>query len=310
MTQASQHQAAPRWEDRDLYLALLIRQVESYLLQAFARGLVAGTVHTCLGQELVAVALAPLLAERDMFFGTHRSHGHYLAQHDDPGGLLAELLGRVGGVCNGVGGSQHLFREGRFLSTGVQGHGVAAAAGAALARKHAGTGGIAVASIGDGTWGQGIVYETLNMAALWQLPLLVLVENNQIAQSTPLARHLAGSIAGRAAAFGIDYLHLGSSDLVGLRQPLAQAIDALRSSPRPLVVEVVTTRLGPHSKGDDTRPSHETDALWERDGLARYRAAYPEQWGRVDAEVRLRLEAVIADVEARPLAAAAAEPGT
>src|SRR5205085_10545173 len=106
--------------DADLATMLLIRHFELALLDLFARGELHGTTHTCLGQEYVPVALAPLLTARDYVFSNHRGHGHYIARFGDPDGLLAEIMGRAGGVCHGVGGSQHVFRD-RYLSTGVQG---------------------------------------------------------------------------------------------------------------------------------------------------------------------------------------------
>src|SRR5262245_52932230 len=122
--------------DEDLDLAVLIRRFEEGLLRLFSSGALSGTTHTCLGQEYVPVALAPLLAD-DFVFSNHRGHGHYLAHCGDPEGLLAELMGREGAVCHGVGGSQHLRRE-RFLSTGVQGESLPAAVGVALHYKHCG----------------------------------------------------------------------------------------------------------------------------------------------------------------------------
>ena len=115
----------------DLSSLLMIRHFEQAVLDLFARGLLNGTTHTCLGQEYVPVALGPLLAPDDFVFSNHRGHGHYLARFDDPAGLLAEMTGREGAVCSGVGGSQHIFR-GTYLSTGVQGESLPVAVGTAL----------------------------------------------------------------------------------------------------------------------------------------------------------------------------------
>ena len=123
------------------------------------------------------MTVMPLLRQDDFVFSNHRGHGHYLARFDDPEGLLAEIMGRAGAVCHGVGGSQHI-RRGRYFSTGVQGESVPVAVGAALQLKREGHGALAILFIGDGTWGQGAVYEALNMAKLWQLPLIFLMENN------------------------------------------------------------------------------------------------------------------------------------
>ena len=151
---------------------VLIRQFEEAVLELYAAGLLPGTTHTYSGQEANAVGvLAHLDPARDNVLSNHRNHGHYLAYTDDVDGLLREIMGREGGVCCGRGGSQHLH-AGRFLSNGVQGGIVPIAAGMALAEQRRGSGAVTAVFIGDGTLGQGVVYETLNMASLWSLPVL------------------------------------------------------------------------------------------------------------------------------------------
>ena len=162
--------------------AYLVRVVEQELLNLFAAGRLSGTTHTCIGQEMSAVALAAALDRgKDTVVSNHRCHGHYLAWADDPDGLLAEVMGKATGVCGGLGGSQHLSARG-FFSNGIQGGIVPVAAGLAYAQKLAESGGIVAVCIGDGTLGEGVVYEALNMAAKWSLPLLVVLENNLYAQ--------------------------------------------------------------------------------------------------------------------------------
>jgi pyruvate dehydrogenase E1 component alpha subunit len=289
---------ATPYQDDDLARLLRIRHVELALLDLFAQGKVSGTAHTCLGQEWVPVALAPLIAG-DMVFSNHRGHGHYLALHDDVAGLLAEILGREGAPCLGVGGSQHLYREGSYLSTGVQGESLPVAVGVALHEKRARSGRRAVAFVGDGTWGEGAAYEALNMAALWRLPLVVVVENNGIAQTTPTRLQLAGSIAARAAAFGVGHIGIDSDDIREVRERLAGPLEAARGGV-PLVVEFSCVRVGPHSKGDDTRSADELAAVWERDWATRYRRRHPEQFERVDAAERAAVACVVETVLARP----------
>ncbi|GAB3130414.1 thiamine pyrophosphate-dependent dehydrogenase E1 component subunit alpha [Microbispora hainanensis] len=285
-------------DDADLSLMLTIRAFELKLLDLYGKGLLNGTTHTCLGQEYIPVAIEGLLDPRDHVFSNHRGHGHYLARFRDPAGLLAEIMGREGAVCAGVGGSQHIRRD-RFLSTGVQGESLPVAAGVALHLKRAEPGRLACVYVGDGTFGEGAVYEALNIASLWALPLLVVVENNGIAQSTPTARHLAGSIAGRAAAFGIDHHLIGTSDVAEIRRTLEPLVARVRSRSTPLVVEFVTRRLGPHSKGDDTRPAGAVQALREQDWYAWCAAACPGRFPRLDAEARAHIDAVAAEVTAR-----------
>jgi pyruvate dehydrogenase E1 component alpha subunit len=220
--------------------------------------------------------------------------------HDDAEGLVAEILGRAGAVCDGVGGSQHIYRAGQYMSTGVQGESTAVAVGVALHEARAGSGRLAVAFVGDGTFGEGVLYEALNLAALWHVPLLLVVEHNGIAQTTPTELQLAGSIAGRAAAFGIEHLRITDADVLRIRAVVSEAIDRARHAPHPLILEFATNRLGPHSKGDDTRSAAELDRIRRDDWAARYRAAHPEQYARVDDQQRQLVEQLVADVVSRP----------
>lgn len=288
-----------RPSDCDLRLLLLIRHFERKLLELFDRGELNGTTHTCLGQEYVPVAMSPLLDGRDFVFSNHRGHGHYLARFNDPRGLLAEIMGRDGAVCNGVGGSQHILRD-HYLSTGVQGESVPVATGVALALKRSEPGSLACAYIGDGTWGEGAVYEALNMARLWAAPLVLIVEHNGIAQSTPTAAHMAGGIAGRARAFGIDHRRIEDIDVNRIREDLAPLLKEVRDGAGPVVIEFATHRVGAHSKGDDSRPSEARRHALEHDWYPRYAADFPEQFAECDAEMRALVDSVAAEVAARP----------
>ena len=277
---------------------LMIRHFEEALLALFAAGKLNGTTHTCIGQEAVPVAVMPLLRDDDFVFSNHRGHGHYLARFGDYAGLLAEIMGRDGGVCGGVGGSQHL-RRGRYFSTGVQGESLPVATGAAWQLKREGRGGIAVPFIGDGTWGQGAVYEALNIAALWRLPLVVIVENNHIAQTTPRAEAMAGSIENRARAFGVGYVHCAGHDVAALRAKVVPVIDAARREGHPAVIEFQTQRLASHSKGDDTRDAAEVAAMRAGDWHDEWRAAEPKVFAAVEANVKARIAELVREVEGR-----------
>jgi acetoin:2,6-dichlorophenolindophenol oxidoreductase subunit alpha len=290
----------PALADDDLRLLLLIRYFELKLLDLFSQGALNGTTHTCTGQEYVPVALRTLLGAADFVFSNHRGHGHYLARFEDPQGLLAEIMGRAGAVCRGVGGSQHILRE-RYLSTGVQGQSLPVAAGTALHLKRHEPGALTCVYIGDGTWGEGAVYEALNMAALWRLPLLVVVEHNGIAQTTPTAVQMAGTIAGRAAAFGIRHRQVRSVHVGTIRDELGPYVAAVRSGGGPLIAEFETYRVGPHSKGDDTRPPEVIQRAKEGDWLRRYAAAHPAHLKRWEASMRDLVESVAAEVAGRPL---------
>src|SRR3982751_2114814 len=191
-----------RLSHRHIKEALRIRKVEEKFLELFSEGKLNGTVHTCVGQEFSAVAFAGQLKKKDFVFSNHRCHGHYIAFTGDTRGLLAELLGKASGTSGGIGSSQHLCNN-NFFSNGIQGGIVPVAAGYALGNKLKQNGAIGIVFIGDGTLGEGALYETMNIISKWEIPLMIVCENNFFAQSTPQHINLAGDIRARAAAFGI-----------------------------------------------------------------------------------------------------------
>jgi TPP-dependent pyruvate/acetoin dehydrogenase alpha subunit len=269
---------------------LTIRYFESLLLEKFSTGIFTGTTHTSLGQEANAVGVLSHIRENDVVVSNHRCHGHFLAYGGDPRALYAELMGKPDGVCGGVGGSQHLHWR-NFYSNGVQGGTVAMAAGMAMAEKRKGDNAIVIDFMGDGTLGEGIVYESLNMISLWGLPILIVLENNHIAQTTPAELAIAGSISQRFEAFGIPAARIDSSDILEI-SPLAQdLIGSVRYDSTPHALIIDTARLGTHSKGDDTRPKEEVEKLWqERDPLAIHGARLSEG---VRSSITLKIEAYI-----------------
>jgi 2-oxoisovalerate dehydrogenase E1 component len=175
-------------------------------------------------------------------------------------------MGREAGVCRGYGGSQHLAWR-HFHSNGVQAGMMGISAGLALARKKMARGAVVAAMIGDGTLGQGLVYESMNLASVWQVPLLVVVENNGIAQTTYTRETIGGSIEARGAAFGFATWHLADDDPDFCRK-VADVVAAVRASGRPGYLVLDTRRMGPHSKGDDLRPGEEMAGIHDRDPLA------------------------------------------
>jgi TPP-dependent pyruvate/acetoin dehydrogenase alpha subunit len=285
--------------NRRLYRRMrFIRRFEEVLLGLFEEGLLNGTTHACIGQEANAVALVEHLVPGDHLFSNHRCHGHFLAWTGDAFGLLAEITGDARGVCRGIGGSQHLCAPG-FKSNGVLGGILPAAAGIAFAEQLRGSDGLSVVFIGDGTLGEGVVYETLNLAALWQLPLLVVLEHNGWSQSTPSFLSLAGSIVDRFTAFGISAVEVDSTDVLEVERAAAQAVSSCRAERAPGVLVIYTYRLCHHSKSDDDRPREEVEARWLLEPLAVHgRRLEPAERRQVDDEVEAALRELLAAIRA------------
>jgi TPP-dependent pyruvate/acetoin dehydrogenase alpha subunit len=288
----------------DLYRAMYrIRRFEETVLEEFKRGVFSGTTHTSLGQEADAVGVISSLHHNDIIVTNHRCHGHFLAYGGYMHTLFAEMMGRATGVCGGRGGSQHIHWR-NLYSNGVQGGIVPIATGMALAEKRKHSDVIVTVFIGDGTFGEGIIYEAFNMAQLWALPLLVVVENNHIAQTTPTSLTLAGNLADRIRAFTIPVTELDTSDVNEIRLATGEAVNSVRETQKPYALILNTARFGPHSKGDDTRSEEELQQLQaSRDPLKIL--AQRLEAGRVAAiraeveqEVRQAFEQALADPEA------------
>ena len=246
--------------------ALTIRTVEEKFLSLFSQGKLNGTVHTCVGQEFSAIAFAGQLKKKDFIFSNHRCHGHYIAFTGDVRGLLAELLGKASGTCGGIGSSQHLCKD-NFYSNGIQGGIIPVAAGYALGNKLKENGAVGIVFIGDGTLGEGALYETMNIISKWEIPLLIVCENNFYAQSTPQSVNLAGDILARPKAFGIKTFKGNTDDPELLMKDAKAAIDYVRKETKPSFFLVDTYRLNPHSKGDDDRDVEEIKKYRESDFL-------------------------------------------
>jgi 2-oxoisovalerate dehydrogenase E1 component len=253
----------------------LIRRTERLLLTQFSRGLVSGTTHTCLGQELCQMAVVRALTHaHDVVLSNHRNHGHFLTYSGDFVGLVAEIMGRASGVCGGRGGSQHLAYR-HFHSNGVQGGMSAIGAGLSLAHKLRTDDAVVAIIVGDGTLGQGLLYESMNLAAVWGTRALYVVEHNGIAQTTPTDGTIGGSIEARGAAFGLSVWRLDDAD-PDLFSKTEAIVRDVRQTGRPGFLVIDTRRLGPHSKGDDQRGSLEMDAIRARDPLTALGGKLPD----------------------------------
>ncbi|MBL0358817.1 MAG: pyruvate dehydrogenase [Chitinophagaceae bacterium] len=282
--------------------ALTIRTVEEKFLSLFSEGKLNGTVHTCVGQEFSALAFAGQLKKKDFVFSNHRCHGHYIAFTGDTKGLLAELLGKASGTSGGIGSSQHLCNS-NFFSNGIQGGIVPVSAGYALGNKLRKNGAIGVVYIGDGTLGEGALYETMNIISKWEIPLLIVCENNFYAQSTPNSVNLAGDIRARAEAFGIKTFKGHTSSPENLIEDAATAIDYVRSETKPCFFLVETFRLNSHSKGDDDRSPEEIQEYREKDYLTTFSKEQTDYYNNYSAaisrEVNEMVEHILQEREQR-----------
>lgn len=243
-----------------------IRRFEETVLKLFSENELSGTTHTCIGQEACAVTALANMKENDIVFSNHRCHGHFIAYSDNIEILLAEIMGKESGVCKGKGGSQHLCYK-RFFSNGIQGGIVPNAVGMAWAEKIKGTENIAIVFIGDGTLGEGIVYESLNMASIYEIPVLFIVENNEYAMSTKREDVFAGTIKERMEAFRIVCTETDDQDIEKLYYAFEESASYVRTHKRPFCQIVNTYRLAAHSKGDDFRDPDEIREHWKKDPL-------------------------------------------
>lgn len=249
---------------KDLLKGFQIRQVELKFLELFSGAKISGTVHTCVGQELTGIIVNKYLNDIDWITSNHRCHGHYIARTGDWKGLIRELLGLETGVSRGIGSSQHLYNE-RFISNGTQGSLLPVACGIGMSMKRKKNNGIAVSFIGEGTLGEGIVYETFNLAAVFESPHLIICENNYYSQSTAQADAIAGSIIDRASAFGLEVFESDTWHLDHLNQTSEAAVNYVRTAQKPAFLKINTYRLLAHSKGDDNRELGEVEKFKEID---------------------------------------------
>ncbi|MCI0526166.1 MAG: thiamine pyrophosphate-dependent enzyme, partial [Nitrospira sp.] len=243
------------------------------------------------------------LQEEDYVFSNHRCHGHFLGYGGALEGLIAEIMGKASGVCGGRGGSQHLCQD-RFFSNGIQGGISPVAAGLALSQKLEKSQGIVVVFLGDGTLGEGVLYETMNIASRWELPLLFVLENNLYSQSTSQQQTLAGGIEARFRAFGIETSRSDTWNWETLLQDMEVSLNFVRTSRKPRFHQVDTYRLKAHSKGDDDRDINEVESYWRRDPLTQILEVYgdKEPIKSMLQEIRQQVDTAIHHAEAAPFA--------
>jgi len=278
-----------------------IRFFEESVLENFPKGVFFGTTHTYLGQEANAVGVLSHCQPQDIVFSNHRCHGHFLAYGGDPHALFAELMGKSTGVCGGRGGSQHLQWK-NFYSNGIQGGITPVATGMALAERLQGHSPVVFTFIGDGTLGEGALYESLNLASLWHAPALFVLENNRFAQTTPVDMAVAGNMVARFSAFGIPAQELDSSDVLEIYPLAGELVDEVRETQTPRALILHTCRFGPHSKGDDTRSDEAIERMkTQRDPLPIQAARLnDEKTTQIRSEIRAEIDSAFQAALADP----------
>jgi 2-oxoisovalerate dehydrogenase E1 component len=259
-----------------LYTTMVkIRRFDERTAELFLEGLVKGTAHSYVGEEAVAAAACANLREDDYIVGTHRGHGHCIAKGARVDRMMAELMGRVDGYCRGLGGSMHIAALDLNIlgCNGIVAAGLPIGTGAALAARIRHSDRVVIAFFGDGASNQGVVHESLNLAAVWKLPIIFLCENNQYALSTSSKRTVAGdSIAGRAAAYAIPGVRVDGNDLGAVYDTVKTAVARARAGAGPTLVEAMTYRWGGHSMRanlPDYRTKEEEREWMQRDPIAR-----------------------------------------
>lgn len=232
---------------------LKIRFFEEKLDFLFQNQKIFGTFHRCIGQEATAISFTHFLDKNeDYVVSNHRNHGHYLAFKNNYNALLNELKGKNNGASGGKGGSQ-VICDNNFLSNGILGSTVALAAGIAFGIKQDGRKNCVICFMGDGALGPGIVYETLNISSLFNLPIIFIVEKNDVAQTSDIKDITAGSIEERFKSFNIKTLKIKSSDVFYLLNKTKKIINFAKEKSKPIAVIIEAKRLCAHSKGDDYR---------------------------------------------------------
>ncbi len=284
---------------------LRIRYFDQRASLMVKRGKIPGTVHTSIGQEAQVVGACMALGEHDYMSGNHRSHGHPIGKGAPLGPLMAELVGKSGGVCQGKGGSLHLadFAVGSLGESGIVGSSIPIATGAGLSSKVLKNGRVALAFFGDGAANQGCLYESMNLSGVWKLPVIFLCENNQYALSTPAHTVTSGVIADRAAGFGMPGVRVeNGQDILAVYDAVSTAVDRARADDGPTLVEVVTYRFNEHSEGlrlgVDYRNAQEKAEWLAKDPIVLFRTVLIER-GILTEESADALEAqILAEVDA------------
>jgi len=282
-----------------------IRRTEETLVRLFAEGRLPGFIHSYAGEEATAVGVCAALSRDDYITSTHRGHGHILAKGGDLNRLMAEVFGRRTGYCGGKGGSMHIadLEIGVLGANGVIGAGIPIAAGAACSSLLTGQGRVAVAFFGDGAADIGTFHESLNLASIWDLPVVFVCENNGYAEFMPVHEHMsAAHVSDRAAAYAIPGVTVDGNDVLAVYEATLAAVERARAGGGPTLLESVTYRLHGHYEGDPGRyrTAEEVSRWRERDPIPRFAAHLSglgvladQEREEIDREVRGAVERAV-----------------
>lgn len=304
---------------RDLHLSLYrmmlkIRRVEERLLTIFAEGTIPGFIHVSIGQEAVAAGVCAALTREDTIFTTHRGHGHAVAKGMDLKSFMAEIFGRADGACRGRSGSMHVAsREaGVAGANGIVGAGIPISLGTAFASQFKNENHVTVCFFGDGAANEGAFHESLNLAALWDLPVVFVCENNGWAQFTAQSSYMKiGRISERAAGYGMPGVTVDGSDVMAVYKAAGDAVGRARSGKGPTLVECKTHRWFGHFAGDQQKYRSEEDIKEARaiDPLKQFRNYLTEKKGihqsifeEMDKEIAAEIDQAVAFAMASPKA--------
>lgn len=300
---------------KDLYKEMwLIRYFDEKVDQFFAKGLIHGTTHLCVGQEASAAGSIAVLEPKDKIVSTHRGHGHCISKEGDVNKMMAELFGRETGYCKGKGGSMHIadVEKGNLGANGIVGGGIPLAVGAALTSKMKNEQYVVLCFFGDGASNEGSFHEAVNLAAIWDLPVVFICENNQYGMSGPVKDMTrVEHIADRAAAYGIPGKIVDGCDMVEIMNEVDEAVRSAREGNGPTLIEMKTYRWKGHSKSDAKKyRTREEENEWRaKDGIKRFKEKLLEAGVLTEDEAKALQEQAKQEIEeAVQFAEASPEP--
>jgi pyruvate dehydrogenase E1 component alpha subunit len=285
----------------------MIRLFEEQVNELYTRALMPGLAHLYVGEEAVAVGICEALRADDYITSTHRGHGHCVAKGASPGRMFAELLGKEAGYCRGKGGSMHIAdpATGNLGANAIVAGSAGIATGAAFSAKHAGKQQVAVCFFGEGALGQGVVYEVMNLAALWKLPVLYVCENNLYTEYTHFTETTAGEVLARGAAFGVLSESVDGQDVRAVHAVAARLVDPARQGQGPSFLLCNTYRYSGHHVGDINREyyrSKNEEQEWKTkrdpiklfsDWLLAEKLTDAAALARIESEVRAEMQAAV-----------------